>query len=1110
MTGKKMLALFLVLGLAGVLLIGASMNFAGDLVAREAGKAVKDLLGADLSIAEIRGNPLKGFTTGKIDLVKEGKSIFSAGFLEIRLKLLSLLRGSPKLKILSVGGVKLDADRLAAEIAKMDFKGRGSGEIPIETLRIVESTVESKWAKADVKSASLSFSGKDISTEVDLSVNSVPIRGKVSVLIDGSAVDLRSLGVDVGKGRLSGSGRVAPDLSVKGDVKNLDIRDVLAFWPAVQPDGFEGKASLSFSGEGKWNAPSLKGDLDYSGKSILGFPVESVKTKWAFAGEKLSLSDLTARVLGIPLQGAMSLVLGQKAPVLDLSLSGTGVSLSELKKIDKNLGDLSGEIDRFSVRIAGSTDSLSGTADFSAPRLGAFGYNLSGSVVQVKIAPRTASVSGKSSFEGAPVTLQGTISDYLTAPKMNLSGTVRAFNLARAASMAPGLKDLSLGGALNADLSLKGNPAAPEVSGKAWSDRITAKKETVESPAVTFSLKGKSLVIPGASAKWRGAGLSASGTAAFDGKLNMSVTAENIQPGAIAPFFPAISGYGIRGSVTARAAITGTTSAPKIDLTLTSPGLELLDAVALKNIKAETSISGDPKALEKMDLDLGISAGSASLGGIPLSDLGIRVKKSGNTVNIPSASAKMGKGTASGSGKAVLGSKPGEEGSVDFSVRIAGADLAAIAAGGKLGVQASGTVDGTVSLKGNLENPAISVKASSPRTSVSGMTATDVSLALSGSMKEMKVEEFRAKFGGGSLSAGGIVKMGTSPDVTIDLEGKDLDLASLVSGMPEARELGVSGKANVSFKGRFAGASGRGSGSISSKGLTVLGLKASNLSYPIFLEGNSLSGRGASVSFYGGSVKGSGNLDLETLKFSHRTDFEGVDVNALLQDFTGGMDGKITGTAKGTVNLAGAFAPKLSYSGKGNASMGAGAVSGFKAVKVLSALYGSSGIRYSGVEAPFRLETGRVFLEKGTRANAPQNDPLYRFFTAEGTVGPKGALNLQCAGNANIQLVNALAGGAAGGISGSTLQDALKGVLGGIRGGMEKNDFRDISFTLRGTTDDPDVSNLKVAQAKPSPQTAQPAPSQSSPKTPSKTGEQKPMKPEDALKEKLLDSIFKK
>ncbi|PKL01983.1 MAG: hypothetical protein CVV55_06780, partial [Synergistetes bacterium HGW-Synergistetes-2] len=479
--------------------------------------------------------------------------------------------------------------------------------------------------------------------------------------------------------------------------------------------------------------------------------------------------------------------------------------------------------------------------------------------------------------------------------------------------------------------------------------------------------------------------------------------------------------------------------APKIDLTLSSASLGLLDSVSFKNLKASTSLVGDPKALEKADIDLDISAASAAAEGIGLSDLVLKLKKSGQKITILSAGAKSGAGSVSAAGSVALPAKAGEKGNLDLTVTIAKADLAFLAVVGELGVPLAGTLDGSVALKGALDAPSLVLKAVSPRISVAGITATDLSAALSGAMNDMRIDDFKAKFGGGALSAKGGVKLGATPAVTLDISGSDLDLAALVSGMPDAKELGIGGKLNVSFNGRFAGAAGKGQGSISSPAFTVMGLKGSNLSYPIALDGNSISSKGASLSFYGGTLRGGGALDIKTMKFSHTVELNGVDVNGVAQDFTGGLEGKIGGLAKGSASISGALEPKLAYSGKGSVTIGEGSITGFKAVQLLTALY-RSGVRYSSVTAPFRLETGRFILEKGTKANAPQNDPLYKFLTAEGPIGPKGALNLQCAGNVNLQVLNALTGGAIGGLSASSLEDALKGLLGGVQSGMEKAD----------------------------------------------------------------------
>ncbi|HCL78709.1 MAG TPA: hypothetical protein DIC53_01935, partial [Synergistaceae bacterium] len=92
---------------------------------------------------------------------------------------------SPKLSLISVGGVEMDVDTLAEQIAKLDFKGGGSGEIPIEEFRLVDSLLTSRWARAAIRSVGLSFSGKTIDSDLDLDLNAVPVKGKASVLLDG-------------------------------------------------------------------------------------------------------------------------------------------------------------------------------------------------------------------------------------------------------------------------------------------------------------------------------------------------------------------------------------------------------------------------------------------------------------------------------------------------------------------------------------------------------------------------------------------------------------------------------------------------------------------------------------------------------------------------------------------------------------------------------------------------------------------------------------------------------------------------------------------------------------------------------------------------------------
>ncbi len=191
-----------------------------------------------------------------------------------------------------------------------------------------------------------------------------------------------------------------------------------------------------------------------------------------------------------------------------------------------------------------------------------------------------------------------------------------------------------------------------------------------------------------------------------------------------------------------------------------------------KNLKVGTTLAGDLKAIEKADLDLDIAAGSAAVQGVTLSDLAVKLKKTGQKIAVTSASVKSGKGSITGSGSVTLGAKPGEDGTLDLAAKIAGADLGFLAGAGGLDLPIGGAVDGTVTVKGPFSNPAVTVKASSPKVTLSGMAATDVALGLSGNTKEMKIEEFSSKFGGGTLGATGNVKLGAAPDVTVDISGR--------------------------------------------------------------------------------------------------------------------------------------------------------------------------------------------------------------------------------------------------------------------------------------------------------------------------------------------------
>lgn len=1089
----------------------AGADFAGDLLVRAARYAALEYLGAELSVDGIEGNPLKGFSSGRITLSSKGDLLLSADSLHLKINPRSLLSMKPVISSFSILSADIDGEKLSRHIASLDPLS-GDRSIAIQRADMVNSTVTFGPNRANIGLLGVSFSENAASADIDISVNTVPIRGRAELDLSGGGLAVRSLILRAGKGEIEALGTIVPALSVGGFITGLDMTEIAALWPGVPPGTFRGILSLSFAGEGVWNAPLFSGDLHLESGLLRGIPLDRADARWSFSENRLFFSPVDAMAASVPITGRFSLRFSPgKIPAAEGSFSAEGIDLQSVSRLLPALKDVGGRIETFTGRLSGPVDSLSGTGELRSREFSLFGVAASNAELSAEFDPDSVKLAGKAGILEGTASLSGIVEKYTSAPRLNLTASARSFNLRKAFSLAQGFRIPVLSGTGNADFTIKGTPEVPVVSGKVWAAKISSGRETFMSPSVSFSFRNGQTTLPAASAQWRGARLSASGKIGPAGKVDLKavfdkVTAENLEILA-----PDIAPFKIKGTLEGNAVVKGEASSPTIRLNLSSAQISGPGTLSLKNFTADGTFPGGLKGLQKGDLNIALSAASGNWSGIPFSRIVLKMNKTGRIISLTSGSAKSGTGSFSGSGTATLPGKKGEETTLDLSLNFSGADLATLSKAFRLPFPLGGTATGTASLKGRASNPSIRVSASSPKASLKGFTGTDLVLQLSGTPALLTISRFGAAFKGGSISGKGTVKTGKNPDITLDIAGKNLDLGALAKEISGAATLSVSGKADCSYKGRTAGGKNKGNGVITSSSLNIGGLRITSFTYPFTLEGDILRGKNASLAFYGGKVTGNGTLNLKTSQFSHRAAFSGVDVNSALQAFTGGLGGKVTGKAKGSLQASGTFSPQYSLAGKGSLSVSAGAVTGFRNADIAARLYGTTGIRYARTSIPFRLETGRIILEKGSRADAPGNDPIYKFLAAQGSVGPRGALNLNCAGNINMKLFNAIRGGAAGTLSGGSLEDALKGLLGGLKKGMAEEDFRDTTFTVRGTLDNPSITNLKTAPPPPKQTAPAQAPAQKpAPKPAPPAQPLKPKTPEDILKEKLLESIFKK
>ena len=1132
-SSKGKVFMYVLLGVFVLAAVGiavfSTVNIAGDTVVGLAVKAVREQTGMLMSVREVKGNPIRGYTFGDITLTSEkGQRLFSAQTLGVNINFMSLLRADPRLSHLAIGGVDMDLDKFIAELKNIKLQeSSGGGEVPIDRISLQNSRFTSQWGEIDVTEIGARLQGTLMDVNIAGAVNGVPVKGTFDTNIQGQNASINKVELDIGKARLNSSGSVRPGsesdgataLDFQGSLKGLNLREITAFWPEfLAPDDYDGTADIDFSIEGAGSNLLISAALDYKGTRLGGYPVEALAGQFKYANMRLSADNVKASSLGIPIEGSFAMAMATGGvPSIMVKLDGSNAPLSELAKLYPALGKVDGKIEHFTVNIQGPSNALSGTIELSAPDFVLIGKRLTGLAMQIKLAQSdTATVNGKFALEGAQAYVQGSIAKILTGANLNLTAKLLDLDIRKIENLIPDGKKFALAGALTANLAIQGKASAPSISGTLSSPKFTVMGYTLDKPSLTFAYDKEQFTLKESSGSWSGLPIKVNGTV---GPLSSKTPAINMtaqlafKPENLKQFVPDIANYNLQGNINAGVKITGKLPEPKIDLVVSSPALSAFNAVSLKNLEVTSAIAGDLAKLDKIALDL--KASSVVAGGVGLQNLNASIKKDGQQIKLESVSARSGSGSLSGGGTLALG---GKDATLNLAFDLNQLDLTPLAKSGGLAVPLAGILTGKVAVTGVSSNPAVSFSGQAPSIAVDGFTLMNLVADLSGNMTALKVNTLKAEIGGAPLSASGNIELGTPFKADIDIVGSNLDLAALTAGIPDLKGQ-LSGKVDLKFKVVGTAKGNSGTGSIASPAIGAYGLKLVNVAIPLTLEGSSLKSTNGTLDFYGGKVTNSFSVDLGSMKFSNTLNANDFDVNAVAQDASGGMGGKITGKGVLSLKIEGSAAKDLTYSGSGQFSMGEGGISGFSGLDLVTKLYGLNAIRYTKVVAPLQLQMNKLILVKGGTATAPVNDPIYKYvkLAENGTVTFDKKLYFVVDGNVNFQLINALSGGALGGadalLKGGKVQDILSGknlesiLKGAVQGGREQGkdaDFRDITAKVTGTFDKPSVSLVKVGPSSLKQEgdtgTAASADAAAKPSQPAKT--------EDIIKEKILDAII--
>lgn len=420
-----------------------------------------------------------------------------------------------------------------------------------------------------------------------------------------------------------------------------------------------------------------------------------------------------------------------------------------------------------------------------------------------------------------------------------------------------------------------------------------------------------------------------------------------------------------------------------------------------------------------------------------------------------------------------------KEAKLDLSGRVRSMDVATLLRRIAPSVhQVQGTLFSTFSFKGSLQQPHIALRGYMRHAVLYGFYFPRMMCLIEGTPKDMKINQLRANTGHGVLEASGSVYEEKGQWVgKINAKGSSIDLSVISTTLPKEVKGKVEGKVSLDFHGEGFLSESEGTGRFMGRGmmtfpeLKVMGVRVTNLKTPLFVSDGFIMTEGSRGDLYGGVFEGRIAKDLKSSRWGGRFSVKSVDVNPLMKDLLPGMSGDLI--AKGSLGfrIAGETDRTSMQDGGGQFSLTDGEIKGFAGMEMLQGITGGNPIRFNSVQGTFTVDGRTLYLLPGSRATAPKGDRVFRYVMVDGSVNHDAELNFNCLGNVNIRALNTFVGGLSGVLSGvgsdlSTGLDTtslMTNFLGGAVSGIAKDEFRDVSFVMKGRPGNMKFSELHVA-----------------------------------------------
>lgn len=952
--------------------------------------------------------------------------------------------GNVKPEGLVVSVVNLDIPTLVRTVPQLS----GTVENPVGKISARATISETLNVKANVNSErvgayGMNFTGLNADADYDVLTNRARLEGFTA---------------NFGKGRITASGNAdinSGTFTAKADANNIEPRNIPALRGVSGSYGFRASASGNFDDIKSIAAEALLTARNAGYDTVKG---GNADIPVSMAGGRVKVSDASVRFPGssATLKADADIVTGKfsaNADARNLDLRFIP-QLKQLKGTYSLKADASGNFN--------DTKTIRADALLTASNASYTGIALGNAEVPVTFRNNILTVhNAKASLPNGSANLNATAN--LTDSTFRADADVRNLEL----KFIPGLQDVSGRYSVKADASGKFTDINAITANGSLSARNAGFQGMNFGDAdVPVSFRGGVLNISGAKASLPGGIVSAKGTVNLRNTSNpaLDITAST-QGINIAQLMNALKlqdkSMPISGRVRGSAGIKGNLSTANLTANLNADNIK---AGNVASIETASLTAGGNMNMSKLSAKLSAkNIKAADFVNVP----NATIEADGNMkhVNIRKVDATVNGAAINGRGDISPNMHDIMNSAVNIDATVRHLDLKALLKNFMQKAPVEGVIDARAGVTGTLSQPTATLQLTRP-VLYQKSEIHDIALRVRSPEANHYVMNAKARINN--------FKPESDIDVQIKKDGiyytadtKPLDVDSAI----ETQMPNMAGMVKGYIIAHIHGNTKPGAPIVvnaKSDGLTIMDkIKITDINMPVkYLadKGRVQMTNGKAI-LSGGVIKSGFEADLK----DNLTEWRGhvqashVDFGKLAQPFM--PEGELVGTVNADVTMKGTSTKYIALSfadGKFKTSPGC-----LQKVEALKSITPTGNISFEEISGSFFWDGKDLFLNPGTGARAGFDEPLYRYFTINGSAGiPGKGMKLLCDGRFDLKLLDRLLGAMkgvfqymTGGLARSALRDAASRVM-----GIKRRDFQNVSFTLANSPYEPHLRDLKVTK----------------------------------------------